>query len=66
MEKRKEFVDFSDVQVMVYEVNENGAWRHCHTNPMYLEQVTQSDSEYCEQKRRYRKIPEDVRYEMKL
>lgn len=66
MEKRKQFVDFSDVQVMVYEVNENGTWRHCHINPMFLEEVTQSDSEYFELKRRYKKLPEDVRYQMKL
>lgn len=66
MEKRKEIVDFSDVQVMVYEVNEDGAWRHCHINPMLLKEVTQSDSKYFELKRRYRKLPEDVRYQMKL
>ena len=66
MEKRKEMIDFSDVQVMVYEVNDDGAWRHCHINPILLKEVTQSDSEYFELKRRYRKLSEDIRYQMKL
>ena len=66
VENRKDYVDFSDVQVMVYEVEENGRWRHLHINPMFLEEVTESNPEYYEQKRRYRKIPVDIRYQMKL
>ncbi|MDD7334634.1 MAG: hypothetical protein SOV61_00270 [Lachnospiraceae bacterium] len=30
-------VDYSDIQVMVYQLMENGHWSHQHINPLYLE-----------------------------
>ena len=37
IEERNLFVDFSDVQVVVYSITENGCWSHDHINPLYLE-----------------------------
>lgn len=31
------FLDYTDIQVVVYEINENGHWFHTHVNPLYLE-----------------------------
>lgn len=64
--KRRECLDFSDIQVMVYEVEENGSWRHLHINPMFLEELDKSDPDYYEQKKRYKKVALDIRYQMKL
>ena len=36
-EERNLYVDFSDIQVIVYELTEKGYWSHEHTNPMYIE-----------------------------
>lgn len=30
-------LDFSDIQVIVFELNDNGIWSHNHINPLYLE-----------------------------
>lgn len=30
-------LDFSDIQVIVYELTDNGMWSHKHINPLYLE-----------------------------
>lgn len=37
IEDRKWYVDFSDIQVMVYELTESGCWSHNHMNPLYLQ-----------------------------
>lgn len=37
IEDRNLYVDFSDVQVIVYKLTEKGYWSHEHINPMYLE-----------------------------
>lgn len=37
IEKQNLYVDFSDVQVIVYELTESGCWSHEHVNPMYLD-----------------------------
>ena len=37
IENRKLYVDFSDIQVIVYKITETGYWSHEHINPMYLE-----------------------------
>ncbi len=37
IEERNLYVDFSDIQVIVYELTEKGYWSHEHTNPMYIE-----------------------------
>lgn len=37
IEDRKLYVDYSDVQVMVYRLTENGYWSHEHINPMHLD-----------------------------
>lgn len=37
IEERDLYVDFSDVQVIVYSLTEQGNWVHDHVNPLYLE-----------------------------
>lgn len=37
IKNRNLYVDFSDIQVEVYFLSEQGIWRHKHINPMYLE-----------------------------
>ena len=37
IEDRKWYVDFSDIQVMVYELTESGYWSHNHMKPLYLQ-----------------------------
>lgn len=37
IEDRNLYVDFSDVQVVVYQLTESGYWSHEHMNPMFLE-----------------------------
>lgn len=37
IENRKLCVDYSDVQVVVYRLTENGYWSHEHINPMHLD-----------------------------
>lgn len=37
IEDRELYVDFSDVQMIVFELNESGIWIHNHVNPLYLE-----------------------------
>lgn len=37
IEERNLYVDFSDIQVIVYELTEKGYWSHEHTNPMHIE-----------------------------
>lgn len=37
IEERNLYVDFSDIQVIVYELTEMGYWSHEHTNPMHIE-----------------------------
>lgn len=37
IEDRKWYVDFSDIQVMVYELTESGFWSHNHMNPLHLQ-----------------------------
>lgn len=37
IEERDLFVDYSDVQVIVYELTESGYWSHEHINPLHLE-----------------------------
>ena len=37
IEDKELYVDFSDVQVKVYFLNQHGIWVHEHINPMYLE-----------------------------
>ena len=32
---RELYVDFSDVQMIVFELNESGIWIHNHVNPLY-------------------------------
>lgn len=36
---RGQLTDFSDVQVIVYSLEESGQWTHQHINPMYLEKA---------------------------
>lgn len=31
------YVDYSDIQVIVYELTETGHWSHMHINPLYLD-----------------------------
>lgn len=31
------YVDYSDIQVIVYELTETGHWSHIHINPLYLD-----------------------------
>lgn len=37
IEEKNWYVDFSDIQVIVYELTEKGYWSHYHVNPLYLE-----------------------------
>lgn len=37
IEKQHLYVDFSDVQVIVYYLTERGIWSHKHVNPLYLQ-----------------------------
>lgn len=37
IEDRDLYVDYSDVQVIVYELTESGYWSHEHINPLHLE-----------------------------
>lgn len=37
IEHGKLYVDYSDIQVMVYNLTESGYWSHEHVNPMHLE-----------------------------
>ena len=37
IEDRNLYVDFSDIQVIVYRLTESGYWTHMHISPMYLE-----------------------------
>lgn len=37
IEENELYVDFSDIQVIVYKLRENGYWSHEHVNPLYLE-----------------------------
>lgn len=37
IEAHELYVDFSDVQVIVYSLTEQGNWVHDHVNPLYLE-----------------------------
>lgn len=37
IEERQLYVDFSDVQVVVYFLSDYGRWSHEHINPLYLE-----------------------------
>lgn len=39
VEERAWEPDFSDVQVVVYDLMEDGCWSHSHINPIYLEPV---------------------------
>lgn len=37
IEEKNWYVDFSDIQVICYELTESGIWSHEHINPLYLE-----------------------------
>lgn len=37
IEERNLYVDFSDIQVVVFKLTETGIWSHEHVNPLYLE-----------------------------
>lgn len=37
IEEKKGYVDFSDIQMICYELTESGIWSHEHINPLYLE-----------------------------
>ena len=37
IEEENLYVDYSDVQVSMYELTEHGYWSHQHINPLYLD-----------------------------
>lgn len=37
IEEKNWYVDFSDIQMICYELTESGIWSHVHINPLYLE-----------------------------
>ena len=37
IEEKNLYVDFSDIQMICYELTESGIWSHAHINPLYLE-----------------------------
>lgn len=38
-------LDFGDIQVIVYELKDNGIWSHSHINPLYLEPCVPENSD---------------------
>lgn len=58
IEQNPTFYDFSDVQVVVFRLEESGMWSHDHINPMYLTVESVPDVPGDERQQAYKKAME--------